>query len=125
MTEIIKTNLPGILTLVLGILIQIVGYKMGKLKDEADRKKISVDAADGFRDDLMKQLEDAHKRIDSKDATIDQLKIEIIELKAVNRELKWEITIKTYEIERANSRIAELEATVKEIKEQMAMKNYG
>lgn len=122
MLNFLLNNIPSIVSIFLSLITAYTGYRLSKLKEESDRRKTTYDAADGFRDDLMKQLEEAHKRIDAKDGQVDSLKDRVLTLEDENRSLKWELKIKTIEIEQQNKRIEDLQKTILSIQAQIGAK---
>jgi len=125
MLDIIKSNVPSILALISATLVAYIGYRMGKFRDESDLKKSSVDAADGFRDDLMNRLDEANKRIDKKDEIIDTLKEQKQVCESENRKLSWQLDTKTWQIEQQNIKIKEQEDSIAVLKKKLESTSYG
>lgn len=116
-------NLPSIFTLIGVIIVQIIGQRLERIKQDAAQKKVYVDAADGVRDDLMKQVEEANKRIDKKDEIIESLKARIQVLEDTNLQQKWDLKVQGYQIEQQKAQIAALEQALADIRLQLAQRS--
>jgi peptidoglycan hydrolase CwlO-like protein len=123
--DLLKQNVSSIFTLLGLVLVHYVGLRMARLKDETDKKKMSMDAADGLRDDLMNRLDEANKRIDKKDELIDSLRKQNQDLDTDCARMKWQVEMKNWDVEKLNNQLKESEALISKLKKELQEKSYG
>lgn len=110
--EFIKNNAASVLTLLGVILTQLIGYHLGRVKDDSERNKNVTDAEQGMREDLQAQLDRSEERHEKKDVLIRQLSKENDEWRFKAMQSEIEIARKSYQIEVLQKRLDEYEKKV-------------
>lgn len=110
--EFFKNNAASVITLFGVILTQVIGYHLGKIKDDAERSKNITDAEQGMREDLQALLDRSEERSEKKDVFIRQLSKENDEWRLKALELELEVARKSYHIEVLQKRLNDYEKKV-------------
>lgn len=127
--DFIKANFgvifPALVTFAGLVFMHRTGYKISLESQKATLRKTDTEAADSVRDDLMKQVEEANKRIDKKDEIIDGLKDRIYALEKTNLKLEWEVYIKTAQIEQMQKQLDLMQLSIDEVTKKLKDVGYG
>jgi predicted RNase H-like nuclease (RuvC/YqgF family) len=90
--------LPAIVAVAVALITVLGNYYIGRVKNRTDVKTIANNASEALRDDLLALVDKYEKReeslVDKNDklsTTVQELKEEVLALRAENRELKAEV----------------------------------
>ena len=112
MLDFIRDNAASLLTLLGVIVTQYVGWRLGRVKDDSERRKGAVDAEGGFRDDLMQIAKERDDKIERLEAKVEQLQSDKLKLEKENSTLSFEIIVLKHEIKELSDKVKLYEGKV-------------